>query len=173
MDDCEPSCGYHVGAAIELSGSLTVSSWEKLGCNLDFAAEQGTLKSGVHPIWKLVRSCLDQRCHEAVENGQAELEILQEERSEKAASKRENIGKESRVYTWTLQSLETVMRESDLPIVDFGITAAVVTAIALSAVAAGAAAASLTTSVPMAQALNIQLGLLPLKRLLMASCIVE
>ncbi|KAL6084071.1 hypothetical protein STEG23_012555 [Scotinomys teguina] len=51
-------------------------------------------------------------------------------------------------------------KESDLPIVlsrqrrDFGITAAVVTAITLSAVAAGAAAASLTTSVPMAQALN-------------------
>ncbi|KAL6091071.1 hypothetical protein STEG23_008736, partial [Scotinomys teguina] len=75
---------------IQVSGSLTVSSWEKLGRNLDFAAEQGTLKSRVPPIWKLVRSCLDQRCHEAVENGQAELEILQEERSEKAASEREN-----------------------------------------------------------------------------------
>ncbi|KAL6032406.1 hypothetical protein STEG23_032246, partial [Scotinomys teguina] len=72
------------------SGSLTVSSWEKLGHNLDFAAEQGTLKSRVRPIWMLVRSCLDQRCHEAVENGQAALEILQEERSEKAASEREN-----------------------------------------------------------------------------------
>ncbi|KAL6031731.1 hypothetical protein STEG23_033720 [Scotinomys teguina] len=73
-----------------VSGSLTVSSWEKLGRNLDFAAEQGTLKSRVCPVWKLVRSCLDQRCHEAVENGQAALEILQEERSEKAASEREN-----------------------------------------------------------------------------------
>ncbi|KAL6086544.1 hypothetical protein STEG23_002961 [Scotinomys teguina] len=48
------------------------------------------LKSRVRPIWKLVRSCLDQRCHEAVENGQAALEILQEEKSEKAASAREN-----------------------------------------------------------------------------------
>ncbi|KAL6091181.1 hypothetical protein STEG23_015431 [Scotinomys teguina] len=74
-----------------VSGSLTVSSWEKLGCNLDFAAEQGTLKSGVCPIWKLVWSCLDdQRCHEVVENGQAALEILQEERSENATSEREN-----------------------------------------------------------------------------------
>ncbi|KAL6037297.1 hypothetical protein STEG23_032627 [Scotinomys teguina] len=72
-----------------VSGSLTVS-WEKLGRNLDFDAEQGMLKSRVHPIWKLVRSCLDQHCHEAVENGQAALEILQEERSEKAASEREN-----------------------------------------------------------------------------------
>ncbi|KAL6063531.1 hypothetical protein STEG23_000296, partial [Scotinomys teguina] len=79
-----------LSAWIKVSGSLTVSSWEKLGRNLDFAAEQGTLKSGVHPIWKLVRSCLDQCCHEAVENGQAALEILQEERSEKATSEREN-----------------------------------------------------------------------------------
>ncbi|KAL6083098.1 hypothetical protein STEG23_023470 [Scotinomys teguina] len=74
-----------------VSGSLTVSSWEKLGCDLHFAAEQATLKSRVRPIWKLVCSCLDeQRCHEALENGQAALEIFQEERSEKATSKREN-----------------------------------------------------------------------------------
>ncbi|XP_048191317.1 igE-binding protein-like [Perognathus longimembris pacificus] len=70
-----------------VSGSLTVASWEKLGRDLDFAHEHGTLKGGVRPIWKLIRSCLDdQRCGEAVENGQAALEKLQEERSEKAAS---------------------------------------------------------------------------------------
>ena len=49
-----------------------MSSWKKLGRDLDFAFEQGTLKSGVRPVWKLVRGCLeDQRCSEAVENGQA------------------------------------------------------------------------------------------------------
>ncbi|KAL6084226.1 hypothetical protein STEG23_004920 [Scotinomys teguina] len=72
-----------------VSGSLTVASWEKLGRDLDFAAEQGTLRSGVRPIWKMVRGCLeDQRYGEAVENGQAALEMLQEERSEKAGSER-------------------------------------------------------------------------------------
>ncbi|KAL6037326.1 hypothetical protein STEG23_031560 [Scotinomys teguina] len=51
--------------------------------------EQGTLRSGVRPIWKMVRGCLeDQRYGEAVENGQAALEMLQEERSEKAGSER-------------------------------------------------------------------------------------
>ncbi|KAL6035661.1 hypothetical protein STEG23_036992 [Scotinomys teguina] len=67
-----------------VSGSLTVASCEKLGRDLDFAAEQGTLKSGAQPVWKMVRGCLeDQRYGEAVENGQAALEMLQEERSEK------------------------------------------------------------------------------------------
>lgn len=64
-----------------------MSSWEKLHRDLDFAVEQGTLKSGVRLVWKLVRGCLeDQRCNEVVENGQAALEMLQEERSEKANS---------------------------------------------------------------------------------------
>ncbi|KAL6070003.1 hypothetical protein STEG23_001512 [Scotinomys teguina] len=72
-----------------VSGSLTMASWEKLGHDLDFAAEQGTLRSGVRPIWKMVRGCLeDQRYGEAVENGQTALEMLQEERSEKAGSER-------------------------------------------------------------------------------------
>ncbi|XP_052611577.1 endogenous retrovirus group K member 24 Gag polyprotein-like [Peromyscus californicus insignis] len=72
-----------------VSGSLTIPSWEKVGRDLDFAFEQGTLKAGVRPVWKLVRGCLeDQRCNEAIENGQAALESLQEERSEKANSER-------------------------------------------------------------------------------------
>ena len=72
-----------------VSGSLSMSSWEKLGRDLDFAFEQGTLKSGVRPVWKLVRGCLeDQRCSEAVENGQAALEMFQEERSEQADSEK-------------------------------------------------------------------------------------
>ena len=76
-----------------VSGSLTIPSWEKLGRDLDFAADQGTLKAGVRPVWKLVKSCLeDQKCSEAVENGQAALEILQEERSELSHSEKENAG---------------------------------------------------------------------------------
>ncbi|KAL6092751.1 hypothetical protein STEG23_014194 [Scotinomys teguina] len=68
-----------------VSGSLTVSSWEKLGRDLDFAAEQGTLRPGVKPVWRLVRGCLeDQHCSSALECGQAALEQLQEELSEKA-----------------------------------------------------------------------------------------
>ena len=71
------------------SGHLNLLSWDKLGRDLDFAFEQGTLKGGVRPVWKLVRSCLsDQRCSAAVENGRAALEGLQEERSEKAASEK-------------------------------------------------------------------------------------
>ncbi|MEJ1277619.1 hypothetical protein NN561_008536 [Cricetulus griseus] len=71
------------------TGQLTVPSWEKLGRDLDFAWEQGTLKPGVRSIWRLVRGCLeDKRCSEAVEQGQAALDSLQEERSEKANSEK-------------------------------------------------------------------------------------
>ena len=77
---------------LAVSGSLLISSWEKIGRDLDFVFEQGILKGGVKPIWKLIRGCLeDQHCSEAVKNGQAMLEMLQEERSkksEKASSKR-------------------------------------------------------------------------------------
>lgn len=74
-----------------ISGSLTMPSWEKLGKDLDFAANQGTLKAGVRPVWRLVKSCLeDQKCSEAVENGQAALEMLQEERSEHTSTERES-----------------------------------------------------------------------------------
>lgn len=72
-----------------VSGNLNVASWEKLGRNLDFTTEQGTLKKGVRPIWRFIRGCLeDQRCSRAVEQGQAALEKLQEERSERAASEK-------------------------------------------------------------------------------------
>ena len=40
-----------------LSDNLNVASLEKLGRDLDFAAEQRTLKKGVRPIWRLVRVC--------------------------------------------------------------------------------------------------------------------
>ncbi|XP_031239878.1 endogenous retrovirus group K member 7 Gag polyprotein-like [Mastomys coucha] len=73
-----------------VSRNLMVSCWDKLGRDLDFAWEQGTLKHGVRPVWKLVRSCLeDQRCCKAIKEGESALELLQEERSEKAESDKE------------------------------------------------------------------------------------
>ncbi|KAL6083443.1 hypothetical protein STEG23_000482 [Scotinomys teguina] len=86
-----------------VSGRLTVSSWEKLGRDLDFAAEQGMLKSGVRPIWKLISYLEDQRCSETVETGQVALEMLQEERSEKANSAK---GKENKGLYPDLSGLE-------------------------------------------------------------------
>lgn len=89
------------------SGSLTVSCWEKLGKDLDFAWEQDDLKAGVRPVWKLVRSCLeDQKCCEAVEKGQNALEMLQEERSEKAESKKG--GEKGKSLYPDLEELETL-----------------------------------------------------------------
>lgn len=83
-----------------VSGSLTIPSWDKLGRDLDFAFEQGNLEGGVRPIWKLVRACLeDEQCSEAILSGQAALEELQEERSERAASEKGKTLKESQKRT--------------------------------------------------------------------------
>ena len=63
-----------IAAWSAVSGILTVSSWDKLGRDLEFAYEQGTLKAGVRPIWKLIQGCFeDQRCSEAMENGKIAL----------------------------------------------------------------------------------------------------
>ncbi|XP_027289782.1 endogenous retrovirus group K member 113 Gag polyprotein-like [Cricetulus griseus] len=94
------------------SGNLTISSWDKLGRDLDFAAQEGTLKGGVRPIWKLVRSCLeDQRCTDAVKNGQAALEMLQEERSVCSHSERGS-AKEKGIYP-SLKGTGTSSSEED------------------------------------------------------------
>ena len=70
-------------------GNLMIACWDKLGRDLDFAWSQGTLKGGVHLVWRLIKGCLeDQKCSKAVENGQAALEMLQEERSERANSEK-------------------------------------------------------------------------------------
>ena len=87
------------------TGQLTVPSWEKLGRDLDFAWEQGALKPGVRPVWRLVRGCLeDKRCNEAVEQGRAALDSLQEERSERSNS--EKGGTERRKIYPSLKELE-------------------------------------------------------------------
>lgn len=84
-----------------VSGNLSLPCWDKLGRDLDFAWEQGSLKPGVRPIWRLVRSCLeDQKCHQhAIEQGQAALEQLQEERSEAALSETGDKEKGGRIKT--------------------------------------------------------------------------
>ena len=83
-----------------VSGSLTIPSWDKLGRELDFAYEQGTLGAGVRLIWKMIRSCLEDRhCSDMVDCGQAALEQLQEERSEKSRSERgSEVGEERVLY---------------------------------------------------------------------------
>ena len=60
-----------------VSGNLTIACWDKLGRDLDFAWSQGTLKGGVHLVWRLIKGCLeDQKCSKAVENQQTALEML-------------------------------------------------------------------------------------------------
>lgn len=83
MEECDTIAPWFA-----TSGDLTISCWDKQGRDLDFAWEQGTLKAGVRPVWKLVRSCLeDHKCCKAVEEGQTILEMI-EERSEKAESEK-------------------------------------------------------------------------------------
>lgn len=36
------------------SGNLTAASWDKLGKDLDFAQEQGTLRPRVRTVWRLL-----------------------------------------------------------------------------------------------------------------------
>ena len=53
------------------SGSLTVASWDKLKGDLVREQQNGKLKAGTMPLWKLVRSCLtDEDCKQMVEAGQ-------------------------------------------------------------------------------------------------------
>lgn len=53
-----------------------------MGRDVDRAREQGELSGAVQPLWRLVRACLeDQRCIKTVEQGQAALDRIKEERS--------------------------------------------------------------------------------------------
>ena len=72
-------------------GNLMVACWDKLGKDLDFSWDQGTLKPRVRNVWKLVCSCLEDEgcCKSALEKGQVALEMLQEERSERIGRKGE------------------------------------------------------------------------------------
>ena len=65
------------------SGSLTIPSWEKLKGDLVRELENGKLKAGTMPLWKLVRSCLtDEDCKQMVEAGQKILKEVQDSLSE-------------------------------------------------------------------------------------------
>lgn len=82
------------------SGSLTLSSWEKLREDLAKEQQNGKLKAGTMPLWKLVRSCLeDERCRPAIITGQAILEEAQDSMAETewcerlGAPKKENVHK--------------------------------------------------------------------------------
>lgn len=86
LNECDTIAPWFV-----VSGSLSVACWDKLGRDLDFAWGQGALKPGVRPVWRLVRSCLEDQkcCQEALKKGRVALEMLQEERSEEQGSTKE------------------------------------------------------------------------------------
>ena len=65
------------------SGSLTITSWEKLKGDLAREQQNGKLKAGTMPLWKLVISCLqDKECQLMVKAGQRVLEEIQDSLSE-------------------------------------------------------------------------------------------
>jgi hypothetical protein len=78
------------------SGSLTIPSWEKLRGDLVGEQENGQLKARIMPLWKLVRSCLeDEECQQVVKAGQKILDEIQEslseaERGERVGAKRKH-----------------------------------------------------------------------------------
>ena len=71
------------------SGSLTLASWEKLRGDLARERQNGKLKAGTMPLWKLIKSCLeDEKCRLAVKAGQRVLEEVQNSMSETESGKR-------------------------------------------------------------------------------------
>ena len=65
------------------SGSLTIPSWEKLKGDLVRELENGKLKAGTMPLWKLIRPCLkDEECQQVVKAGQRILDEIQDSLSE-------------------------------------------------------------------------------------------
>ena len=73
------------------SGSLTIPSWEKLRGDLVGEQENGKLKAGTMPLWKLIRSCLKvEQCQQVVKTGQKILDEIQESLSE--AERGEKVG---------------------------------------------------------------------------------
>ncbi|KAI5132145.1 Endogenous Retrovirus Group K Member 6 Gag Polyprotein [Manis pentadactyla] len=65
------------------SGSLSIPSWDKLGKDLDREEEEGQLRGGTRPLWKLIRACLqDEKCEKVIKAGQRALSDIQESMSE-------------------------------------------------------------------------------------------
>ncbi|RWS22220.1 igE-binding protein-like protein, partial [Leptotrombidium deliense] len=64
------------------TGHLTLPSWDKLGKDLEIAQAQNVISGGCVPLWRLIRSCIeDERCVLKVKKGRSALLTLQEERS--------------------------------------------------------------------------------------------
>jgi protein O-GlcNAc transferase len=73
------------------SGSLTIPSWEKFKGDLVREQENGKLKAGTMPLWKLIRSCLkDEECQQMAKVGQRILDEIQDSLSE--AERGERLG---------------------------------------------------------------------------------
>nr|XP_034367595.1 igE-binding protein-like [Arvicanthis niloticus] len=79
------------------SGSLTLTSWDKLEGDLIRETQNGKLKPGTRPLWKLVRSFLQhEKCRLTVAAGQGVLEELQDSMSETERDKMLGAHKEKR-----------------------------------------------------------------------------
>ncbi|XP_052016360.1 igE-binding protein-like [Apodemus sylvaticus] len=76
------------------SGSLMLASWEKLERDLIREQQAGKLKAGTMPLWKLVKSCLeDEKCRLSIKAGQEVLEEIQDSLSEIEWCKRTGVVK--------------------------------------------------------------------------------
>lgn len=74
------------------SGSLTKASWNRLGTDLVREKENGKLKAGVWPLYKMMRACIkDSKLQEQIREGQRALDEHQDSLSE--AEKGENAHK--------------------------------------------------------------------------------
>lgn len=83
----------------ETSGSLDRQTWGKLGTELKLKREQGRLRAGIYPIWKVIDACFeDERCLDVLRDGQLALEEHRDslsETEEGKGEKRENKEKQS------------------------------------------------------------------------------
>ena len=71
-----------------VSGDLTVPCWEKLGRDLRRAKEEGSLKAGTFPLWRLIFACLKDGKHmEQVRKGRRMLAEHQDSLSESSSAK--------------------------------------------------------------------------------------
>ncbi|KAL1764060.1 igE-binding protein-like, partial [Sigmodon hispidus] len=71
-----------------VSGSFTVSSWEKLGRDLEKRNTEGTLSRGTLPLWCMIYYCLkDGKYEDIIQQGRKALSICQD-----SASENENAG---------------------------------------------------------------------------------
>ena len=70
------------------SGSLTIPAWKKPRGDLVGEQENGKLKAGTMPLWKLIRSCLkNEECQQVVKAGQKILDEIQESLSEESGER--------------------------------------------------------------------------------------